>query len=108
MRHPNRPTIAPIVVTLVAGPATRNTKAAAGGKPACTKAPAMGTDAVAQTYNGSENVRANNIAVSVPYPATFSIHDSGTICVIAADITMPTISQTQIECKISRPCVNNS
>ena len=41
--------MAPIVVTLVAGPAIRKTSAAAGGNPPTTSAAAIGTEAVAQT-----------------------------------------------------------
>ena len=53
-----------MVAMLLAGPAKSRTSAALGGMPAATIAAAIGTEAVAQTYQGSEMTRTINGAKS--------------------------------------------
>ena len=64
--------MAPMVATLVAGPAIRNTSATAGGSPAETKDAAIGTDAVAQTYSGIEKSKTSSMAGNSPAPLIWS------------------------------------
>ena len=54
----------PMVETLVAGPAMRNTSTAPGDNPAAKKPTASGVDAVAQIYIGMPMMAMTNIAIT--------------------------------------------
>ena len=82
---------APMVATLVAGPANRNTSTAPGDTPAASNAVAMGVDSVAQTYSGTLIASSNNMAGKpLPYAASAL---GGTNVSVTPAISSPIASQ---------------
>ena len=97
MRPPKARWMAPMVATLVAGPAIRKTKAAPVGMPPATREAAMGTDAVAQTYSGRLITSISSMVTTGPHSERDMIPSVLTHVEIAALIATPNTSHPQME-----------
>ena len=89
---PRMRTITARAVMLVAGPASRKTRAAPGLTPLRIRAAAIGVDAVAQMYMGMPATSMSSMALSPP-PRWREIRSSGTSTVMAAATARPTKNQ---------------
>ena len=91
----------PIVATLVAGPAIRNTSAVPAGMPAAISDAAIGTDAVVQTYSGTAIASTSSMPPMPWVQPIVSRAPTGTSVVISAASRMPTISHRSIAPRMS-------